>query len=202
MDLELTAQLERAKAMQVKSSGNPEKVINIEKLQLESDLVYPEYPIKIVDFKTRVTRNQTSNFYKVQWSNHSEREATWETEEFIQFKCPELLQLYQGIHFPSFFQFNTSIKSRDEISFRGKDCNTLPHGQSAWGGGRSVTALFQLLHDRGSSVATTCRPSSSPLAIPVRRIEGVQLPSTHPRPLFLSLSRFTLPLPPDTMSGA
>jgi len=75
----------------------PEKVIDIEKLQLEPDLVYPEYPIKIVDHKTRVTRNQTSDFYKVQWSNHSEREATWETGEFVQSKCPELLQLYQGI---------------------------------------------------------------------------------------------------------
>ena len=62
------------------SSGNAsvfqKKVIDIEKLQLEPDLVYPEYPIKIVDHKTRVTRNQTSDFYKVQWSNHSEREAT------------------------------------------------------------------------------------------------------------------------------
>jgi hypothetical protein len=61
----------------------PEKVIDLEKLQLEPDLVYPEYPIKIVDHKTRVTRNQISHFYKVQWSNHSEREATWETEEFV-----------------------------------------------------------------------------------------------------------------------
>ena len=42
-----------------------EKVICIEELQLEPDLVYPEYPIKIVDHKTRVTRNQTSDFYKV-----------------------------------------------------------------------------------------------------------------------------------------
>jgi hypothetical protein len=74
----------------------PEKVLDIEKLQVEPDLVYPEYPIKIVDHKTRVTRNQTSEFYKVQWSNHSEREATWETEEFVRTKCPELLQVYQG----------------------------------------------------------------------------------------------------------
>ena len=74
----------------------PEKVIDVEKLQLEPDLVYSEQPIKIVDFKTRVTRNQTSNFYKVQWSNHSEREATWETEDFIRDKCPELLQTYRG----------------------------------------------------------------------------------------------------------
>jgi len=75
----------------------PNKIIDIEKLQVDPDLVYPEHPVKIADHKTRVTRNQTSNFYKVQWSNHSEREATWKTEEFVQSKCPELLQLYQGI---------------------------------------------------------------------------------------------------------
>ena len=73
-------------------------MINIEKLKLEPDLVYPEHPTKIVDHKTRVTRNQTSDFYKVQWSNHSEREATWETEEFVRARCPELLQVYQGTH--------------------------------------------------------------------------------------------------------
>ena len=78
------------------------KVIDVEKSQLEPDLVYPEQPIKIVDFKTRVTRNQTSNFYKVQWSNHSEREATWETEELLKSKYPELLQTYQGTY-PSIF---------------------------------------------------------------------------------------------------
>ena len=74
----------------------PERVVDIEKLQLEPDLIYPEHPVKIVDHKTRVTRNQTSNFYKVQWSNHSEREATWETEEFLRSKYPEMLQAYQG----------------------------------------------------------------------------------------------------------
>ena len=74
----------------------PEKVIDIEKLLLEPDPVYSEYPIKIVDHKTMVTRNQTSDFYKVQWSNHSEREATWETEEFIESKYLELLQAHQG----------------------------------------------------------------------------------------------------------
>ena len=72
----------------------PTKVVGMEKLQLEPDLVYPEHPIQIVDHKTRVTRNQISHFYKVQWSNHSGREATWETEEFVQSKCPELLQTY------------------------------------------------------------------------------------------------------------
>ena len=81
----------------------PEKVIDVEKLQLEPDLVYPEHPVKTVDYKTRVTRNQTSKFYKVQWSNHSEREATWETEDFVRSKYPELLQMYQGTHQVLFF---------------------------------------------------------------------------------------------------
>ena len=75
----------------------PTEAVEMENLQLEPDLVYQEHPVKIVDHKTRVTRNQTCNFYKVQWSNHSEREATWEMEEFIQSKCPELLQTYRGI---------------------------------------------------------------------------------------------------------
>ena len=83
------------------SSGNvfvfQKKVIDVEKLQLEPDLVYPEHPVKIVDHMTRVTRNQTTNFYKVQWSNHSEREATSETEEFLRSKYPELLQTHRGI---------------------------------------------------------------------------------------------------------
>ena len=74
----------------------PTEVVDMKNLQLEPDLLYPEYPIKIVDHKTRVIRNQTNHFYKVQWSNHSEQEATWETEDFIQSKYPELLQNFQG----------------------------------------------------------------------------------------------------------
>ena len=85
----------------------PTKIIEMENVQLEPDLVYTEHSVKIVDYKTRVTRNQVSKFYKVQWSNHSEREATWETEEFVQAKCPELLQAYQGTH--PFLSFNLAL---------------------------------------------------------------------------------------------
>jgi hypothetical protein len=50
---------------------------------LEADLSYPEYPIKILDQKDRVTRHKTIKFFKIQWSNHSEEEATWESEDFL-----------------------------------------------------------------------------------------------------------------------
>ena len=43
----------------------PTEAIDMENLQLEPDLAYPEYPVKIIDHKTRITRNQISNFYKV-----------------------------------------------------------------------------------------------------------------------------------------
>ena len=100
----------------------PTEVLDMEGLQLEPDLAYPEHPVKIVDHKTRVTRTQTSNFYKVQWSNHSEREATWETEEFLKSKYPEFLANHQGTQLtpPIYFsKLNSHHKSWDGISFRG-----------------------------------------------------------------------------------
>jgi hypothetical protein len=43
---------------------------------LEADLSYPKHPIKVWDQKDRVTRSKTIKFFKVQWSNHTEEEAT------------------------------------------------------------------------------------------------------------------------------
>ncbi|WVZ80598.1 hypothetical protein U9M48_028058 [Paspalum notatum var. saurae] len=66
----------------------PEEVIDTSQIQIQPDLTYQEQPIKILDQKQRATRRRTINFYKVQWSNHSEEEATWEQEEFLRTKYP------------------------------------------------------------------------------------------------------------------
>jgi hypothetical protein len=50
---------------------------------LKTDLTYLKHPIKILDQKSRVTRRKTIKFYKIQWSNHTVEEATWESEYFI-----------------------------------------------------------------------------------------------------------------------
>jgi hypothetical protein len=50
---------------------------------LETDLTYPEHPIKILDQKSCVTRRKTIKFYKIQWSNHTIEEATWESENLL-----------------------------------------------------------------------------------------------------------------------
>ncbi|WVZ70735.1 hypothetical protein U9M48_019378 [Paspalum notatum var. saurae] len=56
-----------------------EDEIDTSQIQIEPDLTYEEHPIKILDQKQRATRRRAINFYKVQWSNHSEEEATTET---------------------------------------------------------------------------------------------------------------------------
>jgi hypothetical protein len=67
----------------------PVDVILPEVAPLETDLTYPEYPIKILDQKSRVTRRKTIKFYKIQWSNHTEEEATWESEDFLRSHHPD-----------------------------------------------------------------------------------------------------------------
>jgi hypothetical protein len=61
----------------------PVDVVFPEVTPLEADLSYPEHPIKILDQKDCVTRRNTIKLFKIQWSNHSEEEATWESEDFL-----------------------------------------------------------------------------------------------------------------------
>ncbi|WVZ75970.1 hypothetical protein U9M48_023982 [Paspalum notatum var. saurae] len=67
----------------------PEEAVDTSQIQIEPDLTYEECPIKILDKKQRATRRRAINFYKVQWSNHSEEEATWEQEEYLQTEYPD-----------------------------------------------------------------------------------------------------------------
>jgi hypothetical protein len=68
----------------------PVDIMLSEVTPLEADLSYPEQPIKVLDQKDRVTRRKTIKFFKIQWSNHSEEEATWENEDFLRSCHPGL----------------------------------------------------------------------------------------------------------------
>jgi hypothetical protein len=61
----------------------PVDVVLPEMAPLKADLTYPEHPIKILDQKSHVTRCKTIKFYKIQWSNHTEEKAIWESEDFL-----------------------------------------------------------------------------------------------------------------------
>ena len=64
--------------------------VPLEGIQLESDVTYKEKPVKILEFAKRVTRNKDIKFYKIQWSHHTEEEATWEREEDLRKDHPHL----------------------------------------------------------------------------------------------------------------
>jgi hypothetical protein len=52
-------------------------------------LTYQEYPIKVLETSERDKRNKTIKICKVQWSHHTEEEATWEREEDLKMEFPD-----------------------------------------------------------------------------------------------------------------
>jgi hypothetical protein len=81
----------------------PEEQIPMEDFYTKEDLSYQEYPVKILETSERVTRNKKIKMCKVQWSHHTEEEATWEREE--EFKA----------EFPSFFSDSSESRGRDSF---------------------------------------------------------------------------------------
>jgi hypothetical protein len=53
-----------------------EKRVPAQALDVQETLEYLEYPVRILDWTEKSTRNTTTHFCKVLWSNHFEREAT------------------------------------------------------------------------------------------------------------------------------
>jgi len=64
---------------------------------VEPDLSYAEHPIKILDQKERGTRRKVVKKYKIQWNHHTEEEATWETEDYLNRHYPGFLHTTPGI---------------------------------------------------------------------------------------------------------
>jgi hypothetical protein len=81
----------------------PEEQIPVEDLSASEDLSYQEYPIKILETSNRVTQNKKSKMCKMQWSNHTEEEATCTREE--EFKA----------EFLSFFSDPSESRGQDSV---------------------------------------------------------------------------------------
>jgi hypothetical protein len=62
----------------------------LEELTVGEDLTYQEYHVKILDTSDKVTRNNCYKMCKVQRSNHTEEEATWEKEDQLKAEFPEI----------------------------------------------------------------------------------------------------------------
>jgi hypothetical protein len=59
----------------------PKEQLPMEDLNVKEDLSYQEYRVKILETSERVMRNKRIKMCKVQWSHHTEEEATREREE-------------------------------------------------------------------------------------------------------------------------
>jgi hypothetical protein len=62
----------------------PDQTIEVVDVTLELDLTYSEHPIRVLDQKDRITRRRVRKFYKIQRNQHTEDEATWETQDFLE----------------------------------------------------------------------------------------------------------------------
>jgi hypothetical protein len=68
----------------------PEEQLPMEDLKVQEDLTYVEKPTQILETVDRVTRRNTIRMCKVKWGHHLEEEATWEREDNLRAKYPEL----------------------------------------------------------------------------------------------------------------
>ena len=93
--LELPASMSRIHnvfhvSMLKKYHPDPSHVIQIDDLEIDESLSYEERPVKILDREVKDLRTKKIPLVKVLWKNHDIEEATWETEEDMQKKYPEL----------------------------------------------------------------------------------------------------------------
>jgi hypothetical protein len=70
----------------------PTKIIDTQTIKIEPNLTYTEHPLRVLDTKERSTRRETIRMFKIQWNHHTEEEATWEIESYLQHNFPDFLQ--------------------------------------------------------------------------------------------------------------
>ncbi|XP_021728751.1 uncharacterized protein LOC110695834 [Chenopodium quinoa] len=70
--------------------SDPSHVIPVDSVTIEPNLTFKEWPVKILDRQDRTLRRKVVPLVKVLWRSQKHEEATWETEEFMRRKYPEL----------------------------------------------------------------------------------------------------------------
>jgi hypothetical protein len=77
-----------------KCAHEPEiRVIGEANTWIQPVLSLVEHLMRILDTKERKTRRKSVTVYKVLWSHHTEEEATWETEHYLNTHYPGFLQV-------------------------------------------------------------------------------------------------------------
>ncbi|CAL5414693.1 unnamed protein product [Camellia sinensis] len=69
---------------------DPLHIIDYSGVVVNEDLGYEEKPTRIIDRQVRQLRNKSIPMVKIEWEKHYGREATWEKEEEMRIRYPEL----------------------------------------------------------------------------------------------------------------
>ena len=67
-------------------------VLDHSELELRPDLTYTEQPAEILGRSTKTLKNKEITLVLVSWNRHAPREASWEREDVIQERYPQLFQ--------------------------------------------------------------------------------------------------------------
>ena len=75
-----------------KYMDDPSHVLDYQPIQITNDMSYEEQPMEILDRKEQVLRRRVIHLVKVRWANHTAEEATWERDDEIKEKYPQLFE--------------------------------------------------------------------------------------------------------------
>ena len=70
--------------------SDPSHVLTQDAIEVQEDLTYEEKPVKILDRQDKMLRNKIIPLVKVLWKNHKMEEPTWEREDDMKARYPEL----------------------------------------------------------------------------------------------------------------
>jgi len=66
--------------------------LDYSELELHPNLSYTEQPIAIMGRSVKTLKNQAISLVLVSWSRHSQGEVTWEREDLIRDRYPQLFE--------------------------------------------------------------------------------------------------------------
>ncbi|KAL0551919.1 hypothetical protein IC582_011012 [Cucumis melo] len=71
---------------------DPSHVVDYDPLEIDENLSYTEQPVEVLAREVKMLRNREIPLVKVLWRNHRVEEATWEREDDMRSRYPELFE--------------------------------------------------------------------------------------------------------------
>ncbi|KAL4013252.1 hypothetical protein IC575_025414 [Cucumis melo] len=71
---------------------DPSHVVDYEPLEIDENLSYTDQPVEVLAREVKMLRNREIPLVKVLWRNHRVEEATWEREDDMRSRYPELFE--------------------------------------------------------------------------------------------------------------